>query len=290
MHIAPDSRCAVCGAVRQLEVHHIEPRGMGGSSRPEIEADANQVVLCRSCHGQITEHRWHLDRSSDQLAVTDMATGELLVRRRFQPGFSASTYFGELQSLEQGFDGLLRGIPYLEDDQLVELFLQLRGFHQRSWVVQAAICWEAKQRSVYGERAWEAMGKSFGIGWRQAYNLARVWETFFHGRETEFCIQMHSSPLDEVTWYVVACETDNPPFWLAYAEDRKAECPGYTVADFKEEIRAAGAHTDEDACSSDERTRCRWLRVYCAKLERVVTPGRCPGCDQGLFFREEVLT
>lgn len=49
----------------------------------------------------------------------------------------------------------------LADDQLVELFQQLRSIDQRTWVAQAAICWEAKQRSVYGDRAWEAMGKSF---------------------------------------------------------------------------------------------------------------------------------
>ena len=55
---------------------------------------------------------------------------------------------------------------------------------------QAAILWEAKQRSVYGDRAWEAMGRSFGIGWRQAYNLARVWDTFFRDEEGEFCSQM----------------------------------------------------------------------------------------------------
>lgn len=286
MHIEPDSRCAICGAVRQLEVHHIEPRRMGGSRRPEIEADANKVVLCHTCHAQITEQRWHLARTPDELTVTDVATGTVVARRRFQQGFSPSGYFQELQSLEQGFDQLLRGIPYLADDQLVELFGELRTFDQRTWVAQAAICWEAKQRSVYGDRAWEAMGKSFGIGWRQAYNLARVWETFFFGKESEFCIQVQNSPLSEVTWYVVACETENPPFWLAYAEDRKAEFPNYTVSDFKEEIRIAGARPEQDEYESEERRRCRWLRVYCAKLDRVITPGHCPGCDQGVVTEE----
>ena len=156
-------------------------------------------------------------------------------------------------------------------------------------VAQAAICWEAKQRSVYGDRSWEAMGKSFGIGWRQAYNLARVWETFFRARESEFCTRMQSSPLDEVTWYVTAASTDNPPFWLAYAEDRKAEFPAYTVSDFKEEIRVAGASQEPEVGADGERTRCRWLRVYCAKLDRVVSPGHCPGCDQGLSIPQEVL-
>jgi hypothetical protein len=130
------------------------------------------------------------------------------------------------------------------------------------------------------------MGKSFGIGWRQAYNLARVWETFF-GSQGEFCIQVQNSALEEVTWYVVASETTDPHFWLGYAEDRKAEDPGYSIADFREEIRAAGAATDAAPLPGDGR--CRWLRVYCAKLGRVVSPGRCPGCDEAVPALEGTL-
>jgi hypothetical protein len=133
------------------------------------------------------------------------------------------------------------------------------------------------------------MGKSFGIGWRQAYNLARVWETFFLAREHELCIRMQNSPLEEVTWYVTAAATDNPLFWLAYAEDRKAEHPAYTVSDFREEIRVAGASSEQDDGANGERARCRWLRVYCAKLDRVINPGHCPGCDQRLVIGEGVL-
>lgn len=78
---------------------------------------------------------------------------------------------------------------------------------------------------MYGDRAGEAMGRTFGIGWRQVYNLARVWEVFFLGEERAFCTQVQSCPLQEVTWYVVASQTDDPRFWLGYAEDRKAENP-----------------------------------------------------------------
>ncbi|GAG40906.1 unnamed protein product, partial [marine sediment metagenome] len=46
MIVVPDSRCEICGASRNLEVHHIEPRRMGGSRRPEIEAPSNKAVLC----------------------------------------------------------------------------------------------------------------------------------------------------------------------------------------------------------------------------------------------------
>ena len=61
---------------------------------------------------------------------------------------------------------------------------------------------------------------------------------------------------------------------------------GY-YADFREEIRAAGAASEPQALPGDGR--CRWLRVYCAKLGRVVSPGRCPGCDEAVPALEGTL-
>src|SRR4030042_791845 len=277
MFIAPDSRCEICGTSRNLEVHHIQPKRMGGSRRPEIEAPANKATLCHSCHIQITEQRWQLERGNGHPVVTHVPTGEIVARRLLNPPFSAPGYFQELNLLEDRFHHLLQGIPYLTDDQLVDLFSYLRSLDQRTWKAQAAILWEAKRRSVYGDRAWEAMGRSFGIGWRQAYNLARVWEVYFLGEKGEFCNQMQNSTLQEVTWYVVASQTDAPHFWLAYADDRKAEDPGYSVADFKDEIRIAGAKKEDPLFPESDSQRCQWLRVYCMKLRRGGRPGPCPG-------------
>ena len=124
------------------------------------------------------------------------------------------------------------------------------------------------------------MGRTFNVGWRQAYNLARVWDTFFKSDDPEFCIQMQNSALEEVTWYVVASESTAPHFWLGYAEDQKAVDAGYSISDFKEDIKAAGAKAEETPCGSREAgERCRWLRAFCTKLGRVVRQGECPGCD-----------
>jgi hypothetical protein len=100
---------------------------MGGSSRPEIEAPENKITICRTCHSEITEHRWHLARNATELTITHVATGAVLMRRRYQAGFDAAAFFGQLNHLESGLEGLLTGIPYLTDEQLVELFQQLRG-------------------------------------------------------------------------------------------------------------------------------------------------------------------
>src|SRR5438067_4296585 len=110
-----DSACSICSARRQLEIHHIEPRRMGGSRRPEIEAEENKIVLCRTCHSQITEQRWRLERTLDRLTITDVTSGHPVARRRFDPDFRPSAYFLELQHLVSGLEQLLRGIPYLTD-------------------------------------------------------------------------------------------------------------------------------------------------------------------------------
>ncbi len=257
MFVLHDSNCEICGTSRNLEVHHIEPRRMGGSRRPEIESPANKAILCRRCHTEITEQRWRLERSERQLLVTDVPTDAVVARRLFDPSFSPPEYFQELNLLETQIDALVQGVPYLTDDQLVDLFNDLRSLDQRTWKAQAAVLWEAKRRSVYGDRAWEAMGRSFGIGWRQAYNLARVWEVYFLGEKGEFCNQLQNCSLQEVTWYIVASEANAPHFWLAYAEDRKAEDPSYSVADFREEIQIAGASRDDPSAPGSDAPRCR---------------------------------
>jgi hypothetical protein len=99
---------------------------------------------------------------------------------------------------------------------------------------------------------------------------------------------MQNCSLQEVTRYIVASQTDAPQFWLAYAEDRKAENPTYTISDFREEIKAAGAQREGFEPPPDgEKARCRWLKTYCMKLGRVVRSGECTRCDIPISSSEE---
>ncbi len=278
MFVDTRSNCEICGTSRNLEVHHIEPRRMGGSSRPEIEDASNKAVLCRSCHTQVTEQRWRLERTESQLAVTEPETGNVVARRLFNPEFKPSEYFHELNLLELRLDALVQGIPYLSDEQLVDLFLYLRGFDQRAWKAQAAILWEAKRRSVYGDRAWEAMGSTFGIGWRQAYNLAKVWQVFFLEGEGELCNRLQNCSLQEVTWYIVASQTSDPNFWLGYAEDQKAQRPSYSIGDFKADVAAASGAVEDEVLQ--KASPCPWLQMYCTKLGETVSAETCRGCNR----------
>lgn len=132
MLVASELACEICGTARNLEVHYIEPRRIGGSHRPEIEAPSNKAVLCRSCHTQVTEQHWRLECTDHQLLVTQVTNGEVIARRLFNPDFRPSQRFHELNLLENRLDVLLQGIPYLTDGQLVDLIAYCRGLDQRA--------------------------------------------------------------------------------------------------------------------------------------------------------------
>ena len=52
--------CEVCGC-RAVDIHHIEPRGMGGSKK--ADTIDNLMALCRECHieyGDKKQHKFRL--------------------------------------------------------------------------------------------------------------------------------------------------------------------------------------------------------------------------------------
>ena len=61
--------CEVCCGIRELDGHDIRPKGMGGSKDPSIEAPQNKITLCRTCHRNIHDHRWLLQRTDQELKV-----------------------------------------------------------------------------------------------------------------------------------------------------------------------------------------------------------------------------
>lgn len=50
--IMKDKRCAFCGSVEGLELHHMIPICMGGDN-----SDFNLVYLCKECHKQVTKYQ-----------------------------------------------------------------------------------------------------------------------------------------------------------------------------------------------------------------------------------------
>jgi len=273
--------CEICGVLRNLDRHHVIPKRMGGRKDPAVHDDENLMTLCRSCHRNIHEGQWNLIRSQDGISVQDNNTGEQVMRRLYQPDLDTPSIFQSLNVAENSLSQLFQVMAYLSDDQLVEAFNYATGFGKRSWLVQAAVLYEAQQRSIYGKQSLEAIARRFEIGIRQAQKYALVWKVFFDREGTEENVNIDAIVLDQPSWYVIAAtETKEPEKWLAYTQDRKQEDPRYSVADFRRDVQQSNLETDRHGERySDQpnaplpvvaRQDCPWLRLVCVQSGRLI--------------------
>ena len=254
---------------------------MGGSRRPLVHSEDNLITLCRRCHRNLHEGGWELERSPQVLRLVDRRTGREIMRRLQASDFDASSFFDLLNVMDGSLVDALTHIPYLDDEQLVEAFRASRSLGKRSWLLQAAILYEAQRRSIYGDRSLEAIARRFEISLRQAQKYALVWQVFFttdrtgdaHG-ETK-SVNVDAFSLEEPSWYVVAAtESSEPHRWLAYAQDKKAESPRYSISDFRGDIQRAGGATirvleETTDPAPDPAPRipwdCPWIKPYCTR-------------------------
>ncbi|TMG06706.1 MAG: HNH endonuclease [Chloroflexi bacterium] len=112
--------CEICGTNRNLDQHHVESRGMGGSKDPVVNADDNLITLCRSCHRNIHEGGWELQCSASMFRVIDRRTGEQVMRRMRSPTFNPSSFLQLLNVIDRSLSEAPTLVAYLDDDQLVE--------------------------------------------------------------------------------------------------------------------------------------------------------------------------
>jgi hypothetical protein len=91
--------------------------------------------------------------------------------------------------------------------------------------------------------------------------------------------------LDEPSWYLVAAtESPDPNRWLAYAQDKKAERPGYSISEFRREIQRA-VQADGSAIHKPVREvvtaapqinwTCPWVKPYCTRSGLPVPAEQC---------------
>ena len=214
------------------------------------------------------------------------------MRRLYDPALGVPSLFHLLNLAEDSFCRLHYALPYLTDDQLVEAFAYACSFGKRSWLIQAAILYEAQKRSTYGENTLEAIGRRFEIGRRQAQKYALVWKVFFAKEGEAESVNIDAIILDEPSWYVLAVtETKEPEKWLAYAQDRKMEDPRYSVAAFRRDIQVArfthGIADSKDAREGEadpSRTdawACPWVRLLCVRSGKPVPFRSCVDCEFG---------
>lgn len=285
--------CEICGVLRNLDRHHVVPKRMGSSKNPEVHDESNLMTLCRSCHLNLHEGRWELVRSHDGIRVLDKHTGEQVMRRMYHPDLDTPSIFQNLNMAEGSLTQLFDVMAYLSDDQLVEAFNYASSFGKRSWLVQAAVLYEAQQRSIYGKQSLEAIARHFEIGLRQAQKYALVWKVFFGGDGIEENVNIDAIVLDQPSWYVVAAtETKEPEKWLAYAQDRKQEDPRYSVADFRRDVQRSNLSlldTDgQDGNHNDQpnvplpvvvQRDCPWIKQFCVLSGKPVSIETCNDCE-----------
>ena len=283
--------CTICGTTRDLDRHHIIHRGMGGGKNPEVSADTNLTTLCRKCHKRIHEGGWKLEHSPSLVRVVDRRTGTEVMRRHRDPNFDAGRFLGTLNLMESSLVAALGGVIYLNDEQLVEAFQASRSIGKRAWLIQAAILYEAQCRSVYGDQTVKAIARCFGISLNMAEKYARVWREFFAVAERQEIFNVEEIFLDEPSWYVVAAtESPEPKRWLAYAQDRKAGNPRYSLSDFRGDIQRAGGasirvleETTDPAPDPAPRIPwdCPWVKPYCTRSGKPVLAEDCR-CEAAL--------
>ena len=269
------------------------PRRMGGRRDPAIHDPANLITLCRGCHRKVHQGTWAIQRSKEVLRVMDTKTGEQVMRRHYDQGLDAPAVLHLLNLAEDSLSTVLESIPYLGDDQLVEIFGSLRAIGKRSWLIQASVLHETQQRSIHGDRSLEAIARRFEMSQRQAQKYALVWKAFFKEREENENVNVDALVLDEPSWYVVAAtETKEPEKWLAYAQDRKMEDVRYSVSSFRRDIQQAnlseGPYDANGAKSASmaptplpslEWRQCPWIKPYCTRTGRTVAIEECTGCE-----------
>ena len=282
-------RCAVCSGIRNLDRHHMHARGMGGSKDPAVNADDNLITLCRSCHRNIHEGGWELQRSAAVFRVVDRQTGQEVMRRMRSPTFNPSSFLQLLNDIDQSLGEAPKLVAYLDDDQLVEAFRASRSLGRRSWMLQAAILHEAQRRSVYKDHLLEGIARTFEISLNLAEKYTRVWREFFDVGTNQEIFNVEDMFLEEPSWYIVAAtESPDPQRWLAYAQDKKAEDPRYSISAFRSEIQqATGAAatviesepTNPTAFAERTVWGCPWVKPYCQRSGRPVAADECP-CER----------
>lgn len=90
--------------------------------------------------------------------------------------------------------------------------------------------------------------------------------------------------LEEPNWYVAATESPEPQRWLAYAKDKKAESPRYSISAFHGDIQqavGAGIRVLEETTSPAPGPAPRvawdrpWVKPYRTRSGRPLPAEQC---------------
>jgi len=166
-----DRRCVICAAAA-VEPHHVVSRSQGGGDGPTIE-------VCSGCHRHFTDEEWEAYLDADEFGVVDKATGVILWQQSL--GVDGKRAFVSLHTAREALEEIPQYIPYLYNEQLVELFKELRDIGKRGWAAQCAILGYAFAcRFVHGDKVHrlKALGGEFGVSVPTLYGYIDAWTVF----------------------------------------------------------------------------------------------------------------
>ena len=175
--------CEICGNIRNLDRHHVIPRRMGGTKDPAIHDESNLMTLCRTCHRNLHEARWELVRTPVGIEVIDKETGDRVMRRVINPDLDVPALFQLLNLTEETLGRLHESLAFFTDDQLVAAYGYSSSFGKRSWLIQAAILYEAQRgilKKCVNSQAVYPLSEQHGLKARErrytAHEEGKHWE------------------------------------------------------------------------------------------------------------------
>jgi hypothetical protein len=228
--------CVACGRSAD-ETHHIKPV----SRRPDLARDeTNMVPVCHECHGNVTAHRWRIERAGDLWRTVDARTGELLSRRYAAPmGAVLATPTAEIGGmLARGAERSFLDKLVLESDENLRLLDKSLGTLGRasSWA-RCLVRYEAYKRWPYKKSAIHDLAKAFRCSVKGIYEDVRAAQLY---------AEDDTGPPMPASWYRAASHTADPEEGLTIA--RQLWEQGGTVAALRQRFDRSSGRPKKHAC------------------------------------------
>ena len=228
--------CVACGRSAD-ETHHVKPV----SRRPDLARDeTNLVPVCHECHGNVTAHRWRIERAGDFWNTVDARTGQLLSRRYAAPmGAVLAGPTAELgRMLATGAEqrSFLDKLAVESDENLRLLDKSFGTLSRASSWARCLVRYEAYRRWPYKKTAIPDLAKAFRCSTAGIYEDVRAAQLYAED----------TGPPMPASWYRAASHTADPQEGLTIA--RQLWEQGATVAALRQRFDRSSGRAKKHKC------------------------------------------
>ena len=247
-------RCYICGAwldeYHPAEVHHIIPKGMGGSK--ERDVPSNKVKICSQCHNRLqprsgTRPSLKLYRDEDgEMWVDELVDGEWKRRTpygRMKSGAEVDNQIAAMQQFGQWLEGLHGQLDLWSDEALREQYYVPESLGTALFATQClTVHILAERRAVVDGKTNRKSGlksaaEFLGISYYTARLRHAVWESIFshlNGRDTYW--QMLSPQFLYEAYHARNKYAIDPIEALDYAEAKLMADRSYSPTKFRKDL------------------------------------------------------